>query len=295
MLPKVSWADCKAAWARWGNHDASRLGAALAFYSLLSLAPLSIFVITVVAIVFGRQEAQSWILAQVTHLIGPQGASAVQNTLLHANQASSGFIAGVIGMLTLLFGASGVFTELRNGLNTVWDLRRQDTSGLKGIAKSRLFSFGMVLAVGFLLLVSLILNTALAAIIEFFGHLIPFPAPLLELVNFVISIYGIAILFALIFKYVPDARICWRDVWSGALFTSLLFTAGKLLLGYYLGVASVGSAYGAAGSLVAVIVWIYYSAQIFYYGAEVTWVHAASRTPNLQKLDIKSGLGELAK
>jgi membrane protein len=194
--------------------------------------------------------------------------------LQHARQPSSGFFPGLIGIVTLLFGASGVFTELREGLNTAWDIQRLDGVGWKGLAKSRLFSFGMVLAIGFILLVSLMLSTVLAALIRYFSHLIPFPPFFLEAINFVISIYVIAFLFTLIFKYVPDGSIEWRDGWSGAIFTAILFTIGKVILGIYLGMASVGSAYGAAGSLVAVVVWVYYSAQIFYYGAEVTWVHA---------------------
>jgi membrane protein len=194
----------------------------------------------------------------------------------HAHsKAGSGLFAGVIGVVTLLFGASGVFVELRDGLDTVWELQRTEGTGIKGMAKNRLFSFGMVVAIGFLLLVSLIISTALAATVRYFNQYIPVPPWLLEILNVAVSVYVIAGMFALMFKYVPDTRLVWADAWAGAFFTSVFFTIGKVLLGFYLGMAGVGSAYGAAGSLVAVVVWVYYSAQIFYYGAELTWVRAS--------------------
>lgn len=276
MFPKVTLADCKNAFARWSDHNASRLGASLAFYTLLSLAPLLIFVVSMIAFVFGQTKAQAWILQQVSYLLGSHGAQTIHEMLQHARHSSSGFLAGIIGLITLLFGASGVFTELRDGLNAIWDVPAPKSFSWKTLVKSRLFAFGMVLAIGFVMLVSLLLSTVMATTIRYFNELIPVPAILLEAFNFVLSIYVIACLFALIFKYVPDVSISWHEVWSGAVFTSILFTAGKMLLGVYLGMASVGSAYGAAGSLVAVVVWVYYSAQIFYYGAEVTWVHSLS-------------------
>lgn len=274
MFPRVTVADLKQAFARWNDHDAGRLGAALAFYSLLSLAPLLLFVVSVVAIVYGQKHAQDWILAQVSSMVGAHGASMIQNILQHTRHSLSMSLAGLVGIVTLLFGASGVVNELHNGLNTVWDVHVSSSSVWKDLAKSRLFAFGMVIAIGFVMLISLILSTAMAAVITYFNELIPVPGVLLELFNFVLSIYVIAALFALIFKYVPDVSISWREVWSGAVLTAILFTFGKMAVGFYLGRAGVGSAYGAAGSLVAVVVWVYYSAQIFYYGAEVTSVHA---------------------
>lgn len=295
MIPRISLEDCKQAFARWLDHRASRLGAALAFYSLLSLAPLLLFVVAIVALVFGRQEAQSWILEETRQLVGPQGASAVSNLLRHAHHSSSGLAAGFIGILTLLFGASGVFSELRDGLNTVWECCAGAGSGWRGLAKSRLFAFGMVLAVGFLLLVSLIVSTTLAAILRYFSHVIPVPGIVLLAVNFVAAIYMIAFLFALIFRYVPHVHVDWMDVWNGALFTAFLFTIGKMLLGVYLGVAGVGSAYGAAGSVVAVVVWVYYSAQILYYGAEFIWVHSKRRREHLTDSGLNRPSSKLAK
>jgi membrane protein len=295
VYPRVSINDCKRAFARWSDHNAARLGASLAFYTLLSLAPLLLFAVTMVAIVFGRHQAQTWILQQVMQLMGSQGAATAQEMFRHAPKGSSGFVAGTIGTLTLLFGASGVFGELREGLNIAWDLQKTTSSSWKQMAQSRLFSFGMVLAIGFILLVSLMLSTVLAGLIRFFSQLIPFPPPLLVAGNFLISIYVIAGLFALIFRYVPDVHLPIRDLWSGALFTSLLFTLGKVLLGLYLGMASVGSAYGAAGSLVAVVVWVYYSAQIFYFGVEVTWVLTLSNPSRRQESQTNPSIGGFAK
>jgi membrane protein len=281
MFPRASLSDCKRAFDRWNDHNGGRLGAALAFYTLLSLAPLLIFIVAIVGFVFGKAQAQDWILQQATNLVGGQGATAIHNMLVHHAHAkpSEGIAASIIGVVTLLFGASGVFVELRNGLDTVWDLHAPSAASIKGFARTRLFSFGMVLAIGFLLLVSLIVSTVLAAIVRYFSQYIPFPPWLLEVLNIVVSVYVIAGMFALIFKYVPETSLPWRQAWAGALFTSVFFTVGKVLLGLYLGIAGVGSAYGAAGSLVAVVVWVYYSAQIFYYGAEMTWVRASKELP----------------
>jgi membrane protein len=191
---------------------------------------------------------------------------------------TSGVFASLVAFVTLLFGAAGVFTELQAALNLMWSATLQTATGFRGMVKERLFSFGMVLSIGFLLLVSLLLSAGLAYIGRSFGQLLPLPPSLLEAINFVVSFAVITVLFALMFKYVPAAKISWRDVWVGAVGTALLVTVGKLLLGLYLGKASFGSTYGAAGSLVALIVWIYYSAQIFFFGAEFTHVYAEAHT-----------------
>jgi membrane protein len=254
----------------WNQHDAPRLGAALAFYTILSLAPLVILVVAVVAIVFGHSTAQDQILAQVRQMIGPQGAETVKSAIEHAQQPSSGILASLIGILTLFFGASGVFIELRSALNMIWEVPPAEDLSIAGIIKQRFFSFGLVLAIGFLLLVSLVLSAALAAVGLFFADLLPMPEAVLNGLNFLVSFLAISVLFALIFRYVPDSEIDWREIWIGALVTAFLFTVGKALIGLYLGRASVGSAYGAAGSLMVVIVWVYYSSQIFFFGAEFT-------------------------
>ncbi len=258
----------------WSDHHAPRLGASVAFYMLLSFAPLLLLTVAVVALAFGQQRAQSGLIDQATQMIGNRGADTVKSLLVNAQKPSSGFVASVIAFLTLLFGASGVFTELRDALNIIWDAKPKNMSGLLGMLKERLFSFGMVLSVGFLLLVSLILSAGLAFLGKFLNAAVPMPPFVLEVANFTVSFVVITLLFALMFKFVPAREISWRDVRVGAIGTALLFTVGKLLLGLYMGKASVGSGYGAAGSLVAVIVWVYYSAQIFFFGAEFTRVYA---------------------
>jgi membrane protein len=268
------WSILSRTFSSWNDHEAPRLGAALAFYTILSLAPLVILVTAVVALAFGRSAAQDQIISQVGSMIGRDGAEAVRTMIQHADKPSSGALASIIGVITLLFGASGVFGELRSALNKIWDVKPENTSGVMGMIKDRFFSFGMVLAIGFLLLVSLVLSAALAAMGKFFGGLLPVPQMLLSVVNFLVSFVAIAVLFALIFKYVPDTKIAWNQVWVGSFATALLFAIGKSLIGLYLGKAAVGSAYGAAGSLIVIIVWVYYSSQIFFFGAELTHVRA---------------------
>ncbi len=246
----------------------------MAFYTLLSFAPLLMLATAVVSLVFGHEQAQNGIVDQARQMIGSRGADTVKLLLANAQKPSSGILASVIAFITLLFGASGVFTELRDALNIIWEAEPKNEAGFMGMIKGRLFSFGMVLSVGFLLLVSLLLSAALAFIGKFVGQVIPVPAFVLEIGNFVVSFVVISFLFALMFKFVPAVHISWRSVRVGAVGAALLFTIGKLLLGLYLGKASVGSGYGAAGSLVAVIVWVYYSAQIFFFGAEFTRVYA---------------------
>lgn len=273
---------------KWSDHNAPRLGASVAFYSLLSFAPLLILIAAVIALVFTKERAHQELINQAREIIGDRGAATVTSLLANAQKPSSGILASIIAFVTLLFGASSVFIELRDALNIIWDAKPQTAGGWKAMVKDRLFSFGMVLSIGFLLLVSLILSAGLAFMGKFFSQVVPIPPPALEAINFVVSFVVITVLFALMFKFVPALHIDWRDVFVGAVGTALLFTIGKWLLGLYLGKASVGSAYGAAGSLVAVIVWVYYSAQIFFFGAEFTRVYSDSRhsnqpRPNLQR------------
>jgi len=268
---------------KWSAHQAPRLGASVAFYSLLSFAPLLVLVAAMAALVFDRTTTQSALADQARQMIGERGAETVKSLLVNAQKPSSGIFASVVAFITLLFGASGVFSELRDALNTIWDAEPKEESGWRGMLKQKLFSFGMVLSVGFLLLVSLFLSAGLAVIGKFFGQLVPIPVTVLEGINFLVSLVVITLLFALLFKFVPARAISWRDVRVGAILTALLFTIGKFLLGLYLGKAGVGSAYGAAGSLVAVIVWVYYSAQIFFFGAEFTRVYADADSGEAQQ------------
>jgi membrane protein len=273
---KSLWLTLKQSFRAWNDHNAPRLGAALSFYTMLSIAPLVILVIAIASLVFGRSAAHHEIIHQVQGIMGTEGAKAVETVIDHGKKPT-GVFASLIGAIMLLVGASGAFSELQSALNKIWDVQPKDGSGVVSLIKSRLFSFGMVLAVGFLLLVSLVITAGLAVVGRFFGEILPMPEPLMHTINFVVSFAGISALFALIFKYVPEASIEWKDVWEGAIATALLFTVGKSLIGLYLGKAAVGSAYGAAGSLIVVIVWIYYSALIFFFGAELAHVRATVR------------------
>lgn len=261
----------------WNDDNVPRLGAALAFYTILSISPLVILAIAIVSLVFEKSTAQSQLLAQVQALIGPAGKEAINAMLQSGRKLSSGAISTTVGFLTLAFGASGVFGELRSGLNLIWEVDPKLSSGWRGMLRERFFSIGMVMSVGFILIVSLLASAALAAMTGFFSSHLHLPAAVLGIVDFVVSLAGISLLFGLIFKYVPKAPVRWSEVRVGAIATGLLFTAGKLLLGVYLGKTSPGSAYGAAGSLVVMVIWVYYAAQIFYFGAEFTHVVALSR------------------
>jgi membrane protein len=266
-------------YTKWSDHNAPRLGASVAFYSILSFAPLLVLITAIIGLVFGHEHAQGALIGEARQVIGDRGADTVQTLLKNAQKPASGIIASTLAFITLLFGASGVFTELQDALNLMWDVKPQASSGVMGMVKQRLFSFGMVLSIGFLLLISLMLSAGLAFVGHSFGQLVPLPPFVLEIINFVVSFAVITGLFALMFKYVPDTKVSWKNVGIGAVGTALLFTIGKLLLGIYLGKAGVGSTYGAAGSLVAVVVWIYYSAQIFFFGAEFTHVYSERDQP----------------
>ncbi len=274
MSAKQGMSFLKDTYAKWSEHQAPRLGASVAFYSILSFAPLLILITAVIALVFGHESAQGALVNEARQVIGDRGADTVQTLLKNAQKPASGVFASIVAFITLLFGASGVFTELQDALNLMWDVKAKTGSGFMGTIRQRLFSFGMVLSIGFLLLVSLLLSAGLAYLGHSFGQFVPMPPIILQAINFVVSFVAVAVLFALMFKYVPAVKISWRNVFVGAIGTALLFTIGKQLLGLYLGKASVGSTYGAAGSLVAVVVWIYYSAQIFFFGAEFTRVYA---------------------
>ena len=264
----------KTTFTAWNRHEAPRLGAALAFYTILSLSPLVILVVALAGLIFSRSTAQAHILSQIQGMIGPIGGKAVESMLTNSQKPAAGILGTIVGLLSLLFGASGVFAELRSALNLIWEVKPEETSGIVGLLRERFFSFGMVLSIGFLLLVSLVLSTVLAAVGKFFGGLLPIPSPVLTVFNFLISYIGVAVLFGLIFRFVPEAKVRWQNIWLGALVTAMFFTIGKTLIGLYLGKSSVGSAYGAAGSVIVVIVWVYYSAQIFFFGAEFTHAYA---------------------
>jgi len=259
----------------WDRREAPRMGASLAFYSLLSLAPLVVIVVGICGLIFGSAQAQMQILEQFRQMVGNEAAQTLAIVLKSAQHPAAGVLANVIGLATLLLGASGVLLELRTALNHLWGVHAPPTSNaLKGLIRERFLSFGMVLGIGFLLLISLIVSAGLALLGRFFSGFTWIPPSVLETMNFVVSVAVITGLFGLIFRFVPDARLPWSCIWRGAALTAVLFTLGKTAIGLYLGKAGVGSAYGAAGSLVVLIVWIYYSAQIFYFGAILTRVYA---------------------
>jgi membrane protein len=257
----------------WSRHNAPRLGAALAYYAVLSLAPVLILVLAVSGMVFGREATQGEIYWQIRDVAGPQVAAAIQGLLKSAHTPGAGVLATTLGFATILFGASGVFVELRGTLNFIWDAPVQDES-FCSIIRERFLSFAMVLGAGVLLVASLGATAFVQARSVYSAGYLRLPAPVLETSNFLASLAVTAFLFALIYRFLPEVRVHWRDVTFGALFTALLFSIGKLLIGLYLGRAGVGSAYGAAGSLVILLVWVYYSVQIFLFGAELTYVWA---------------------
>ena len=247
------------------------MGASLAYYTILSLAPLLIVVIAAAGLVFGQQAAQGALVGQIQGLVGKEGAQAIQTILQQAGaKKSSGAIASIIGFLTLLFGASSVAIELRSAMNKIWSCK--EAEGISGFIKQRSYAVAVVLGAGFLLLVSLVISTVLASLDKFFNGLLPIPVWVAEAINVLISLLMITGVLAAIFKFLPSVKLTWRDVAVGAFFTAVLFTLGKTAIGIYLGRASVGSVYGAAGSLVIMLVWIYYSAQILFFGAEFTRV-----------------------
>lgn len=264
----------KETFSEWSKDKASRLSAALAYYTVFSLAPLLIIVIAIAGAVFGEEAARGEIVGQIQGLVGRDGAEFIETAIENANKPATGRFASIISIVVLLFGASGVFAELQDALNTVWEVQAKPERGLINVIRNRFLSFTMVLGVGFLLLVSLVASAALAATVNFFGHLLPGLDFVWQLANLIFSFVVTTVLFGLIYKTLPDVKIGWSDVWIGAAITSVLFSIGRYVLGQYLGNSSFGSTYGAAGSLVVVLAWVYYAAQILFFGAEFTQVYA---------------------
>ena len=261
--------------SEWMEDDAPSLGAALAYYTVFSLAPLMTIAIAIAGFFFGKEAAQGQIFDELRVLLGEEGGKAIEEMVQSASaQPTVGVVATVISVIILLFGASGVFGQLQASLNRIWGVKPKPGRGVLGMIQDRLLSFGFTLVVGFLLLVSLLLTAGIALVADWAGGLMPASETLAQLLNFVLSLAIITLLFAMIFKFLPDAKIAWRDVWIGAFLTALLFTVGKFALGLYLGKSSVASSYGAAGSLIVLLLWVYYSSQILFFGAEFTQVYA---------------------
>jgi membrane protein len=244
------------------------------FYTLFSLAPLLLIVISVAGLMFGEQAARGEILGQLSAHIGPGAASTVQDMLEALNQHDAGIGGTVLGVLALLVGATTVFAELSDAMNRIWRAPQPVPSGVWQLLRTRLLSLGLVLGIGFLLMVSLVASAALSALARWWGPAFGDFALLAQAVNAVVSLVLVTAVFAMIYKWMPSVRVAWRDVWVGAALTALLFTVGKSLIGLYIGTSGVTSPFGAAGSLVVLLVWVYWSAQIFLLGAEFTWVFA---------------------
>ena len=275
MNPKELFAILKETSSDWMEDHAPTLGAALAYYTVFSLAPLLIIAIAIAGLVFGQEAARGQIFDQLRGLLGDASGKAMQDMVQNANQKpSTGIIAALIGVVTLLFGASGVFGQLQTSLNAIWGVQPKPGRGILGIIQDRILSFGFILVVGFLLLVSLFLTAAIALVGEWSGGMMPGMEALVQILNSVLSLVVITLLFAMIFKFLPQAKIAWHDVWIGAFITAALFTVGKFALGLYLAKSGVGSSYGAAGSLIVLLLWVYYSSQILFFGAEFTQVYA---------------------
>jgi membrane protein len=258
----------------WLDDRAMSMAASLAFYTLLSLAPLLVVAVSVAGLAFGEAAARGEIAQQLRNLMGAEAGSAVESILAHSRATHANVIGTIIGLVILFFGASGVFSELQDSMNAVWRVKVKPGRALVALLKARFMSFAMVLAVAFLLLVSLVVSAGLHVLGTFLAGALPGGVTMWVVLNFAVSFAIISLLFALIFKVVPDAVVAWSDVWVGGVVTALLFTIGKALIGYYLGRATVASPYGAAGSLVVLVIWLYYSAQILFFGAEFTHVHA---------------------
>jgi membrane protein len=259
----------------WVDDYAPSMGAALAYYTLFSIAPLLIIAIAVAGLVFGQEAARGEIVAQIQGVIGREGAIAVQGLLKSANEPARGIFLTVVSIVTLVIGATTVFAELQSDLDRIWRVPAPaKENGIWILLRTRLLSFGLVLGLGFLLLVSLVISAAIAAFGKWWDGVFQGWEALLQALNFGISFAITTLLFALIYKLMPRARIAWRDVWVGAGVTAFLFEIGKFLIGLYLGKTSVASGFGAAGSLVVLLVWVYFAAQIFLLGAEFTWVYS---------------------
>lgn len=265
----------KPTFSAWIDDNAPSMGAALAYYTVFSIAPLLLIVMSVAGLIFGVEAAKGEIFAQLEGLMGKTGASAVQGLLESVSNPAESVSAAIIGGILLLIGATTVFAELQDDLDRIWRApKRTKDAGIFGLIRTRILSFGMILGIGFLLIVSLILSAALAALGKWWEPLLGGFGFLANIINIIMSFVLITSAFAMIYKLMPRMKIDWRDVWIGAVVTAFLFTIGKTLIGLYIGRSGVASGFGAAGSLVVLLVWIYYSAQIFFMGAEFTRIYS---------------------
>lgn len=262
----------------WKKDNAGVWCAAISYYTTFSLAPLLLIVISVAGLLFGKSAIEGHIYNQLKGLIGSSGANMVEQMIANVSQPKTSIIASIIGIVTLLLGAAGVFGQLKQALNHIWGVRPKQSIGIWGMIRDRLLNFSMVIVIGFLLAVSLVVSAGITAVSMYFHSYLPFSATVVGITDFVISLLILMLLFALLFKIMPDVRVPWRNVGIGAVITALLFTIGKSLIGIYLGHSSISSTYGAAASLAVILVWVYYAAQIVFIGAEFTKVYTLRRT-----------------
>jgi membrane protein len=271
---KDLWLLLKDSAIAWDDDDIMEQGAALAYYTVFALSPLLILMIVLSSVGFGQQAASGHLVDQIRGLIGTEGAEFVQSLITNAYRSDSNVLAAVISMIMVLLGASVVFVQLRSSLNAIWRVTHKPMGTIRRYLQARLFAFAVILGIGFLLLVSLMVSAALAAVSDYQGRSILPLAGLVSVIDFLVSFVGLTVMFALMFKYIPDAIVKWRDVWVGAAVTSVLFAIGKLAIGLYLGNGAIGSTFGAASSLVIIMLWAFYSVQIVLYGAEFTRLYA---------------------
>lgn len=275
LRPRSFFTLMKEAFTAWNADYAPSMGAALSYYTVFSLAPLLLIAISIAGFVFGEEAARGQVTATLSGLLGPDGAQAVEEMIKTSGEGQGGVLATIIGVVTLLIGATSVFGELQSALDRIWRApEQQQRSGLMALLRGRLLSFGLVLSLGFLLLVSLMISATVAAVGIWGSRLLPGWELLVQFLNAVLGFVVTGVMFAAIYRVLPSVRIPWRDVWTGAWVTAALFTMGKTLIGLYIGKAAPGSVFGSAGSVVALLVWVYYSAQVFLLGAEFTWVYS---------------------
>jgi membrane protein len=294
---KTYWLVTKQTFGEFSEDKCPRLGAALAYYTIFSIVPLLLIAVGMTGWIINRHNPDhpenNPIVKQVTSLVGGEGGKAIQSMVkAGAEHPTHGKVATIIGIFTLLFGASGVFGQLQDALNTIWEVAPRPGRGVWGFIRDRFLSFAMVAGVCFLLLVSLIISAALSAVHHFFGNSLPGLHYLWSVLNFVVSLAVVTLLFAMMYKALPDVKMAWRDVWIGALATAVLFTIGKWAIGMYLGRAAVASTYGAVGSLVVLLLWVYYSSQIFLLGAEFTQVYSRELGSNYVPAENAVALSE---
>jgi membrane protein len=287
---KAWWTLVKTSVSSWLDDYAPSMGAALSYYTVFSLAPLLLIVVSVAGLVFGEEAVRGELFAQLQGLMGADAAKAIQDLLASVNKPSHGILGTLVGIALLVFGATTVFGELQDALDRIWRAPAREGSGLWSLLRARLLSFGMILGLAFLLMVSLVLGAAISALGKWWGPAFGGWETLAHIVNLLVGFGLTTLVFAMIYKLMPRVKVQWHDVWLGALVTALLFTIGKFLIGLYIGKSGVASGFGAAGSLVVVLIWVYYSAQIFLLGAEFTWVYAKT----LGSLRSTEGIAEVA-